>query len=79
MPTASRLAWSVLLAALKDRGVPATAVLSDVGVDETTPLLLKKEVICRCEGSMDAPANWRFVLGTDIWRGMTGEWDELVV
>jgi hypothetical protein len=33
---------------------------------EVLPLALKKEVICRWEGSAEAPANWRLVRGVDM-------------
>ena len=36
------------------------------GDEDEEGLLTKKEVICRCAGSLAAPANWRFVRGADM-------------
>lgn len=42
------------------------AASSEMADDEMEPELAKNDVMRRCEGSLAAPANWRFVRGADI-------------
>ncbi len=64
MPTLRRFAWTEegRTGPFSGAGVAVEGELALGGVE----VLLKKEVIWRCEGSLAVPANWRFVRGPDI-------------